>query len=385
MRIVYLSSPDFADCDFPLIKEFQKQGHEVYFFLDLPPYKLKSTLINIKTQIKEDSILKASRYKEFEVYKTYMSMDKVFIINRTKKSMLWPKNLLLYLKIAYTIKKINPDTINVVAGINLLSSILLLFRKKMVLTVHDPFPHTGEKGLRREFFRVLAMKFIPKFILLNEKQKNKFINQYGLQDNQVFINRLGVYDCISNFINKAPKTTENKNVLFFGRISPYKGIEYLLEAMKYVHERMPDATLTIAGSGKFYFDVSPYENFPYIEILNRYIDTSELAMLVNKARIVVCPYTDATQSGVVMTAYSLCKPVIATDVGGMRETVIDGKTGILVSPKDSKGLANSMIDLLGNEKKLNDMVKYIKDYFFQHYNWEKIADKYLEIYKSQVF
>ncbi len=382
MRIVYLSSPDFADCDFPLIKEFQKQGHEVYFFLDLPPYKLKSTLINIKTQIKEDSILKASRYKEFEVYKTYMSMDKVFIINRTKKSMLSPKNLLLYLKFAYTIKKINPDVINIVAGINLLSSILLLFRKKMVLTVHDPFPHTGEQSLRREFFRVLAMKFIPKFILLNEKQKNKFINQYGIQDNQVFINHLGVYDCISNFINKELKTTEDKNVLFFGRISPYKGIEYLLEAMKYVHERIPDATLTIAGGGKFYFDVSPYENLPYIEILNRYIDTSELAMLVNKARIVVCPYTDATQSGVVMTAYSLCKPVIATDVGGMRETVIDGKTGILISPKNSKELANSMIDLLENEKKLNDMVEHIKDYFFQQYNWEEIANKYLEIYKS---
>ena len=64
---------------------------------------------------------------------------------------------------------------------------------------------------------------------------------------------------------------KTKNVLFFGRISPYKGIEYLCEAMMRVREHIPDATLTIAGNGNIYFDISPYEKQEWIDIQNKYI------------------------------------------------------------------------------------------------------------------
>ena len=77
------------------------------------------------------------------------------------------------------------------------------------------------------------------------------------------------------------------------------------------------------------------------------------------------PFTDATQSGVIMTSYSLCKPVIATKVGGLTEMIDNGKSGILVPPKDIKALANAIINLLQDNKLYIDMQQYIKK---QYYN-----------------
>ena len=209
-------------------------------------------MVDVKEQIQKDGIFKASRYKEFDAYRNYMSFDKVYVINRTEKSAFHPKNIALFIEFASFIRQIRPDVINVVGGIDVLSSILLKFRKKLVLTVHDPFPHTGEQSFRREFFRKLALKTFPRFVLLNKSQKNDFIKAYKLRADQVFTTRLGVYDCIYNFVKDGGGDGAN-NVLFFGRISPYKGIEYLLRAMKIVHCRIPDATLTVAGGGRMYY------------------------------------------------------------------------------------------------------------------------------------
>lgn len=382
MRILYFSTPPFADCDFPLVREFQRRGHEVFYFIDLPPYFLRSTIIDIKHQIQTNEIFLASKYKEFEVYRDYMSLENVYVINRTQKSALHPRNIALYLKFIKIVNKINPDIINVVGGINELSSFLLKFKRKLVLTVHDPFPHTGEQSLRREFFRKLAMRNIPRFILLNEKQKGEFIKRYKLRSEQVFNSRLGVYDCIHNFIKKVDDQAQPiKNILFFGRISPYKGVEYLLEAMKLVHQKIPDATLTIAGGGKIYFDLAPYQNLPYIEIRNHYIGMEELAELIARTQIVVCPYTDATQSGVIMTAYSLCKPVIATAVGGLVEMVDDGKSGLLVPPKNVEALASSICMLLSKYDRLISMETFIRHRYYEgEYSWGNITRDYINVY-----
>ena len=386
MRILYLSSPPYADCDFPLIKEFQNMGHEVYYLIDLPPYFLHTTLIDIKKQIKENGIFKASKYKEFLIYKDYLSLDNIYVINRTRKSAFNLKNISTYYQLVLFIQKIKPDIINIVGNLDVHSLALLVFKKKLVLTVHDPFPHTGEQSFRKELFRRLAMKTIPQFILLNRKQKEDFIRTYKLHPSQVFINRLGIYDCIHIFLNGNKRFTSQKdktqiNLLFFGRISPYKGIEYLLKAMKIVHKSLPNVKLTIAGSGKIYFDISPFQNLSYIDIQNRYISMTELADLINRTTIVVCPYTDATQSGVIMTAYSLCKPVIATHVGGLVEMIEDGKSGVLIPPKDVDALANAIINISLDLQKRLEMEEYIKkQYFLGNKSWKNIAERYISIY-----
>lgn len=383
MKILYYSSPSFADCDFPLVKALQEAGHDVTYLIKLAPYCLKSTLFDIKEQIQENAIIPATRYAELRVYENYMDMSKVFIVNRTIKQDSSPQALGMALKVALFMSKGHYDVIHTDCMLGMWDLILYkLFGKKMVLTVHDPFPHTGEVNARKMFNYKMAMRSVRKFVLLNNQQKNEFCETYHINPNQILINRLGVYDNISTFVNQS-KQVKSHNVLFFGRISPYKGIEYLCQAMVKVKQQVPDATLTIAGGGKMYFDVSPYEKLDWVKIINRYVGMEELAGLLQDCVLTVCPYTDATQSGVIMTSYSLCKPVVATSVGGLGEMVEEGKTGLLVPSKDADALANAITSLLRNDMALDEMARNIQnDYFVGDKSWKSIAKKYVEFYEN---
>ena len=144
-----------------------------------------------------------------------------------------------------------------------------------------------------------------------------------------------------------------------------------------------DATLTIAGGGKMYFDFTPYEELDYIELYNHYVPMNELAELLSRCELSVCPYTDATQSGVIMTSFSLRKPVVATNVGGLGEMIDDGKSGLLVPSKDEKALADAIIALLKNRERLTAMSEYIhQEYYEGDRSWNAIADKYIEFYEE---
>lgn len=382
MRLLYISSPSFADCDFPLIRGLQRRGIDVTYLILLPPFMLKSTLFDIKTQIPKTGIFPAIKYEEIKVYDSYMNMDKVFVANRVGRNALsisyWKHKLDLFL----FFKKQRFDIVH--SDYLMDSGLSFLFRlsKKWVQTFHDPFPHSGEMTKWKKNAYKTTISKASYFVLLNEKQKSEFCTDYGISPDKVFINRLGIYDNILAFVKSEAAPYKN-NVLFFGRISPYKGIEYLCEAMKKVREQISDATLTIAGGGNFYFDIKPYKQLGYIEVRNHYVGMEELALLLNRCELTVCPYTDASQSGVIMTSYSLGKPVVATNVGGLPEMIEDGKTGLLVSPKDSNSLADAIIQLLKDKKKLLSMSSYIKEqYSVGAKSWSDIVDNYINLYNA---
>lgn len=385
MNILYLSSPFFADCDFPLIKSLQETGHNVTYLIMLTPYSLNSTLFDIKEQIPENDIIPATRYPEMRVYEKYMDMSHVFIANRTIKQDSSLQALNMTLKIARFIRKEKFDVIHTDCMLGMWNLLLYrLFDKKMVLTVHDPFPHTGETYARKTFNYKMAMRMVNHFVLLNNKQKDLFCEVYKVNPEQILVNRLGVYDNICAFVdNDCNGKHSSHNVLFFGRISPYKGVEYLCQAMMKVKEQVPNATLTIAGGGKIYFDITPYQNLKWVKVINRYVGMEELAGLLQDCAISVCPYTDATQSGVIMTSYGMCRPVVATNVGGLEEMIDNGKTGLLVPPKDVDALADAIISLLKDDALRGNMEKRIRDeYFVGEKSWKAIAERYVKYYKS---
>ena len=88
---------------------------------------------------------------------------------------------------------------------------------------------------------------------------------------------------------------------------------------------------------------------------NRWISDEERAAAFQQTRVVVLPYVEATQSGVVPIAYANSKPVVATRTGGLPDVVDDGKTGILVEPRDEVALANAVIKLLKDTKLCDSM------------------------------
>lgn len=387
MKILYLSEAYFADSDFPLIKSLQEAGHDVTYLIMLYPYSLKSTLFDINEQIQENDIIPASRYAEMRAYEKYIDMSKVFIANRTAKKSSSFQALKMTLKMIRFIQKGKFDVIHTDSMLAMWNLLLYyFFGKKMVLTVHDPFPHTGEMSKLHTFNYKTAMKKVGRVVLLNHQQKDLFCSTYNVNPKQVLINRLGVYDYIHAFVSKDKNVRQHShNVLFFGRISPYKGIEYLCRAMLKVREQVQDATLTIAGGGKMYFDITPYQTLDWVQVTNRYVGMEELAGLLQDCAITVCPYTDATQSGVIMTSYSLGKPVVASNVGGLGEMIDDGKTGRLVPPKDVDALADAIVTLLKDDDLRANMEQRIKsEYFVGDKSWKKITEKYLEFYEQPV-
>ena len=382
MKILYYTQTNFLDCDLPLIRSLTEKGHDVYLIFELLPYQLSSNIINIKQQLPKVGLLPLTAYNEFHLFEKFVIVDKSFILNRPCKVYSW-KNIKLRFRFYQFIKAIRPDIIHCTNFIDIPDCFLYLFRKKIVQIVHDPFLHSGENTFRTNLKRWIEYKVIKCFVLLNRSQQAEFIKEHHLKASYVHTNRLGTYDYL-NFYKKKPQgVSGEKTILFWGRISPYKGIEYLLEAMEAIHKQMPNVRLVIAGGGRLYFDYSPYKSRDYIKLINRYITMEELGELLSSATVVVCPYTDATQSGVVMSAFTYQKPVVGTNVGGLPEMIDNGITGLLVPPKDSEALAESLISLLKPDDTLEKYKNNIYDYCHKgKYSWDNIALKYIQIYQE---
>ena len=164
-------------------------------------------------------------------------------------------------------------------------------------------------------------------------------------------------------------------------MSKYKGIDHLLESFLILEKSLPDIELIVAGSGKYWFDTSSYRNNPKITILNRFISNEELANLIHNSDLIVCPYTDATQSGVIMTAFALNKPVLATKVGGLEESIIAGVTGFLVPPSNITALTDKLKYIIDNQYLLKEIHKNIDNIYNNgDKSWNSISKKMVEYY-----
>ena len=384
MKIIYYSSPAFADCDFPLVGALQRMGHDVRYYIPVASFSKRSTIIDLKELYPHTGIYPATEiYKEFEEFHKLLDLSKVYIVNMKHKQKFHPVNLILKMRLVMHFMRQKPDIVHLTKPPFLTEKLLYLIKKKLVLTVHDPFLHSGYTDNRVEADRKLAFRKISKLVLLNDRQMSSFASYYHIPKERIFLNKLGLYSTILH-IKPRPFETDRPFVLFFGQIVEYKGVEYLLEAMKTVHDHFPELMVVIAGGGKFYFDVEPYKTLDYVRIINRYIGLRELAGMLMACEFGVCPYRDATQSGVVQTAFTLSVPMVVTDVGALADAVQHGKTGLVVKPCDADDLANGIMELYSNKPKLNMMRTYIRDVWTKDMGWDSIANNYLNYYQANI-
>ena len=384
MKIIYYSSPFFADCDFPLIGELQCKGHDVRYYISIASFCKRSTLVDLKDLYPHTGIFPAAEiYKEFYDFRNILDLSHVYVVNQKHKQKFHPANLILMIRLFFHFLKQKPDVIHLTKPPYLTQKLLYLVKKKLVLTVHDTFQHTGYTNRRAERDRRLAFKKISKLVLLNNRQSSAFASYYHVPDSHIFINKLGMYSSIL-YVDPIPFHIGRPFILFFGQIVEYKGVEYLLEAMKIVHSRYPELMLVIAGGGKYYFDIEPYKKLDYVKIINHYIGTRELAGMLRACEFVVCPYKDATQSGVIQTAFTLEVPMVVTNVGALSESVQHNKTGIVVKPCDANDLATGIMNLHSDKEKLNAMRNNIKKEWMKDMSWEPIADDYLKCYEAKI-
>ena len=142
--------------------------------------------------------------------------------------------------------------------------------------------------------------------------------------------------------------SHHKNViLFFGLIREYKGLQYIIHAMKRIVNCV-DCVLLIVGEfyepkEKYFSLIKELSLEDHIIVVDRYVKNEEVCVYFCSADVVVLPYISATQSGIVQIAFGFQKPVITTRVGGLPEAVEDGKTGFIVEPNSPEQLADAVI------------------------------------------
>lgn len=167
-------------------------------------------------------------------------------------------------------------------------------------------------------------------------------------------------------------------ILFFGYIRKYKGLDILLRAVPALLQRMPDLRVVVAG--EFYSNEEEHRSLiallgiPEKNLLlaTDYIPNGEVAKYFSAANVVVLPYRSATQSGIVPIAYQFDRPVIVTDVGGLRESVIDGVSGLIANEPTPEAIADKVLRFFDDqlETKLALGVKEQK----QKYSWDTLAE-----------
>ena len=174
MKILYISSPSFLDADLSYLHAISNKVDIVYL-MDLAPDALKKTVLNIDKQIKLTAILPAVEYKELQEFQDFTNCD-WYVINRIKGKLVSVETIKLYFEIKKFIKFHNPDVIHYNNPVNLGIFACLLNKYKKIITVHDPIPHLGDATFTNKLIRKLNFLCVKKYILLNQNQKQQFID-----------------------------------------------------------------------------------------------------------------------------------------------------------------------------------------------------------------
>lgn len=283
------------------------------------------------------------------------------------------------------IRGFDPDAIHIQQGhmwFNL--ALPLLGRYPLVITIHDPKYHIGDKESRRT----------PQFITDYGHRRGTQLIVHAENLVQVVVDRLHVSPDIVHAIPMIvqgdaaarPEVEEEDNlILFFGRIWEYKGLEYLIRAEPLITAKAPDANFVIAGRGE---DFDRYRRMMVhperFTVHNEYVTADKRAELFRRASLVVLPYIDASQSGVIPVAYTYSKPVVTTTVGGLPELVDHGRTGFLVPPRDERALAEAVVRLLSNRELRHQMGANGKRKIESECSAEEVARRTLAIYRQAI-
>lgn len=379
-KIAYLSKMAYSDVDLSFLHEMQKIADVTYFLL-VDSYSLCSCAIDIRGYKLKEGLHNALEYEPLKRFAHIIDMDKFYVFYSPARHAYERKSFLFNYKLYKILKKF--DVVHTTIVPSALNIFMPLLRNKFVLTVHDPIPHSSATYRADSINRKITFKYIKNIILLNKNQKEEFINYYGISTKtQIYNSALSCYTYLQIY-NDSLYSVKKPYILYFGNIVSYKGLDYLFPAMKKVHELFPDLRLIIAGKGRFYFDIEEYKKLDYFQIENRFIPDNELADMIRNCEFTVVPYIDATQSGVIMSAYAFNKPCVATNVGGLPEMVNDGKNGIIVKPKNVEALADAICKLHCSQEKIKEFSNVIKEEYSEGLkSWKYIATQIKEIYEK---
>ena len=274
-----------------------------------------------------------------------------------------------------------------------------LLGKRIVLTAHNV--NADRRDSKDTILNRLTLGiqywFADHLFVHTEKMKRELIEDFSVHGSRVTVIPFG----INNSVPNTRLTTDDARqrlgiqdgervILFFGRITPYKGLEYLIAAFQRILARREDYRLIIAGrpdNCERYWQtiqeaIREDANRERVLLRAEFIPDDETEVYFKAADVLVLPYKDIYQSGVLFLGHSFGLPALAADVGSLRDEIVEGKTGFVFMREDPVDLAKAIeryfaSDLYAN---LNSRRREIRDYATERHSWDVVGQITMSVY-----
>jgi D-inositol-3-phosphate glycosyltransferase len=277
-------------------------------------------------------------------------------------------------------------------------TLLMLFYKglgkKVVLTAHNV--NAGRRDLKNSLLNRLTLKaqyhLADHIFVHTEKMKNELVDRFHVRKTAVTIVPYGINDAVPNSAltsvlakRRLGLRDTERVILFFGALKPYKGLEYLVAAFQRLASADSTYRLIIAGERKRGYEqywikvqqmiASAPSRTQVIQKIE-FIPDCETELYFKAADVAVLPYTEIFQSGILFLAYRFGLPVIATDVGSLRDDIVEGETGFLCKPRDPDSLLACVLKYFGSDlfRDLQQRRKDIREYARLRHSWNAVAN-----------
>jgi glycosyltransferase involved in cell wall biosynthesis len=285
-------------------------------------------------------------------------------------------------------------------------TLLLLYyrclRKRIVFTVHNV--NAGKRdgvdsALNRLTLRI-QYRLVDHLFVHTQQMKQELRDDFGVADSKISVIPFGINDTVPNTAltgmearRRLGLADSDKVVLFFGNIAPYKGLEYLIEAMAVIAGRLPECRLVIAGrpKGSESYWAAIEARISLLQLGSRivqrieYVPDADTEVYFKAADVLALPYTHVFQSGVLFLGYNFGLPVVASDVASFKEDIIEGTTGFVCAARDAAALAQAIERFFASDLYGSQPVRAaIRRFASERYSWTTVGCITREIYQAVV-
>jgi glycosyltransferase involved in cell wall biosynthesis len=263
---------------------------------------------------------------------------------------------------------------------------LLPSRRPRVLTAHDVLPREPRRGQLAATRRLL--RAMDGVVVHSEHGAARLRDEVGLEDARVHVIPHGVFDYLTRLPEELPLSaelarSEGPVVLFFGLLRPYKGLDVLLEAF----EDIEGAELWIVGMPRM--PLEPLRELARrarapVRFVPRFVTDPEIPAFMRRADVVVLPYREIDQSGVLYASLAFAKPLVLSAVGGFAEVGERHGAAELVPPGDAEALAGALAGLLGDPERRRRLSEAAARASAGAYSWDAIGRRTADLYRTLV-
>jgi D-inositol-3-phosphate glycosyltransferase len=272
--------------------------------------------------------------------------------------------------------------------------------KRVVLTAHNV--NAGKRDGNDSFVNRLTLRMqyrlCDHIFVHTDKMKEQLIEWFGVKAQRITVIPFGINNAVpmtgltpAEAKQRLGIRDDEKAILFFGRIAPYKGLEFLIAAFQQMRGGSENCRLIVAGKPErgceeYWAGLrkSTEEGVQNGRVLLRaeFIPDEDTEIYLKAADVLVLPYRHIYQSGILFLSYSFGLPVVAADVGSLKDDIIEGETGFVFRPEDPADLARAIEAYFASDlyKGLTERRQVIQEYARERHSWDVVGQRTMSVY-----